>query len=457
MRLGYERLGLQGGETLGLFGTTYLVDIAPGVAVGPALYGAVSGRRGGFFTYGAEVAWRTHLAASLELGFGTFFGGGGGGAAPQGGGLMLRPHADLLWHAGGPYLLGLSLADVRFPNGRIDSTQLGVVLEVASDFASFPAAGLDVARSAPGRTGVGVDRVQTLASVYRPRPGTRRLDGSAAPAQIALLGVRAEQAFGSGRYWGVEANGAAAASVSGYAETLGTLAFEGSLADRVHVGTRVALGMGGGGALPVGGGLLAKAALYGRVELTDALALSLEAGAMSAPRGGLRAATIAGSLVWALEPAHDAGASSPPVRIDVGAGVERFAARRVDGTRRSVTVDVLTASRFVAPNLYLSGQVHSAVAGAGGGYSAALLGLGWSATPLAARWLAGTEVLAGPAGGGGVYSRGSIVQWNAYAGLRLTPAIALRASGGWLGSTRGGSGSAVVGIGLIASFGVNAP
>jgi hypothetical protein len=455
VRLGFERIGLGGSETLGLLGTSYLVDVAPDFAIGPAVYGAVAGRRGGFFTYGAEAAWHAHLAGPLAIEIGAYLGGGGGGAAPQGGGLMLRPHADLLWHLGGPYALGVSLANVRFPNGRIDSTQLGVAFEVASDFALFPPSALTAARSAPGRSGAGFDRLQTLASVYRLQGRGERLDGSALPMHIVLLGARAEQRLADGAYWGLEANGAAGAGVAGYAEYLGSLAIEAPLGNGARVGTRVALGMGGGAGLPVGGGLLAKAAVYGRIALTRGLALSLEAGAMAAPRGALRAATLSGALVWALEPAPGAPPALP-VRTDVGLAVDRFDARRRDGSSRVVTADALIVDRFVTPSLYVSGQVQSAVAGGAGGYSAALLGLGWSA-PLTPRWQLGSEVLAGASGGGGIDSRGSVVQWNAYAGLRLTPALALRVGGGWLGSPHGGIGSAVVGIGITATYRVAAP
>src|SRR5206468_665667 len=127
-------------ERVGLVGTSYLVDItnAPGLSIGPSIYGAISGRRGGFFTFGGELAWRRQLAGPLGLEVGLYAGGGGGAGAPQGGGLMLRPHADLLWDFG-RYALGVSLSRVKFPNGQIDSTQLGLVFNAINDFRYVPA------------------------------------------------------------------------------------------------------------------------------------------------------------------------------------------------------------------------------------------------------------------------------------------------------------------------------
>jgi hypothetical protein len=446
---------LPGHERVGLLGTSYLVETFGDEGwFGPAVYGAVTGRRGGFFTYGVEAAWRRRLHGPLAVELGLYAGAGGGGGAPQGGGLMLRPHADLLWDRG-PYALGLSLSNVRFPNGRIASTQAGLVLEVASDFAFVPAQRLAAGAGSHGRSGIGFDRFAGVATEYRVR-GERKLDGSMAPGRVELLGMRVEQALGGDAYWGLEANGAARAGVAGYAEYLASFALETAPADRVRVGARVALGVGGGGGLSVGGGLLAKAAVYGVVPIGQRFGVVLEAGAVTAPRGDLRAASGSVALVWALEPTAASDGATPAARTDFGVAVERFRAARRDGGTRAVTAEVLKVDRFVQPNLYLSGQVHSAVAGDAGGYSAALLGVGWR-QPLTSRFHWGAEILAGAAGGGGVDSRGSVVQPNLYAGFQLTPALALRAGIGWVGSPGGSVRSPLVDLGVAMTYGVSGP
>jgi len=99
-RIGYETLTLPGDERMGLVGMSYLVQVRPGLCLGPAVYGAASGQRGGFFTIGADAALCTQLAGPLGLQAGLYVGGGGGAAAPVGGGLMLRPYANLLWDFG---------------------------------------------------------------------------------------------------------------------------------------------------------------------------------------------------------------------------------------------------------------------------------------------------------------------------------------------------------------------
>ena len=456
-RIGFERVKFPGDETVGLVGTSYLVDVArvPGLAIGPAVYGAITGRRGGFFTVGGEAAWRKQLSGPLGIELGLYAGGGGGANAPQGGGLMLRPHADLLWDVG-PYALGLSLSRVRFPNGQIDSTQVGFVFNAINDFRYVSAARMGTPVRGAGRAGFGFDRVQFVSGIYHTRSGLQLADGRPLPRDIGYVGMRAEQAFTDNFYWGLEANGAAQRKVAGYAEYLGTLGAETEVVrNRINVGARVALGMAGGGGIQTAGGVLAKAAVYGVVRLSPDFGLSVEAGATSAPRGSFRATYASAALVWALDGPASPGAPARPTRTDFSAGVEHFDAARHDGSTRALQADVLKVNRFLSPNFYLAGQVHSAISGGAGGYSAALIGAGWT-RPLGAGVHIGAELLGGASGGGGVESRGSIVQPMAYLGYQLNPSVALRVGAGRIKALHGPLSSSVVDVSLTMTYGVSA-
>jgi len=455
-RISFERATFPGDETVGLVGTTYLVDVAglPGVAIGPAVYGAITGQRGGFFTIGGEAAWRQRIMGPVGVELGVYAGGGGGGGAPQGGGLMLRPHADLLADLGA-VAVGVSLSHIKFPNGSISSTQWGLVLNVNDQFKYTQAAHLDTPVPDGGRTGIGFDRIQIVGGAYRTRNDATLLDGSAEPKTIGLVGVRAEQAIGAHTYWGLEANGATTSAVAGYAEYLGTVGAETELVrNRLTLGGRVALGMGGGGGVPVGGGFLAKASLYGIVRLSDSLGISFEAGLTDAPRGELRAAQAAAGLVWALDGPHTGSPPARPVRTDFSAGVERYDAPRSDGTARELTNVVLKADRFIGSNVYLSGQVHSGVTGGAGGYVSAFIGAGWW-QPFGARWHLAGELLAGAAGGGDVVTGGGVGQATAYAGYQFTPAVGLRLAVGRIKSLHGGLDNTTVAALLNFTYGVS--
>jgi hypothetical protein len=456
-RITFEKVKFPGDESVGMLGTSYLVDVsrAHGISLGPAVYGAITGSRGGFFTIGGEAAWRQRVVGPFGVEVGMYAGGGGGAAAPQGGGLMLRPHVDLLAEFGAT-AFGLSLSHVKFPNGQISSTQWGLVFNLSDEFRSTRADRLDAPARASGRSGIGFDRIQIVAGAYRTRSGSTLLDGRAEPPTIGLIGVRAEQAIGSSGYWGVEANGAAQSTVAGYAEFLGTIGAETELIHNgLTAGARVAAGMGGGGGVPTGGGLLVKGSLYGVIRLSPDLGISIEGGLTSAPQGELRAAHVAAGLVWALDGPAAAGVPARPVRTEFGGGVEHYDAARRDGETRPMSLVVLRLDRFVTPNLYLSGQAHSAFAGGAGGFTSAFLGAGWL-QPISPRWHVGGELLGGAAGGGGVDSRGAVGQAMIYAGTQFTPSVALRIGAGRIESLRGTLGATVVGATLIFTYGVTA-
>jgi len=456
-RVGFERIKFPGDEGVGLVGTSYLVDVPllEGLSAGPAVYGAITGRRGGFFAIGAEVAWRRQLAGPLGIELGLFAGGGGGAGAPVGSGLMLRPHADLLWDFG-PFALGLSVSHVRFPSGEIASTQVGVVLNAINNFRYVPASDLSTPVRSSGRAGLGFDRIQLVAGAYRVRSGTLLSDGSLAPRDIGTVGIRAEQSFGPNLYWGLEANGAVQDRVAGYAEYLGTLGFETEVVrNTLNVGARIGLGMAGGGGVQTDGGLFGKAAVYGVVRLSNEFGLALEAGAAGARHGDFRAAHASASLVWALDGPQSDNSAARPTRTDFSVGLERYDAARRDGTTQALEAGVLKVNRYLSRNFYLAGQVHSAVGGGAGGHLTALIGAGWN-QPVGGRFHVGAEMLAGAAGGGDVDSRGSVVQPMLYAGYQLTPAVALRLGAGRVKALDGPLSSTVVDLAVVISYGVSA-
>ena len=457
-RISFERVRFPGaGPRVGLVGTSYLVDLpgVRGLSIGPAVYGAVSGGHGGFFTLGGELAWRQRLIGPVGIELGVYAGGGGGGGAPQGSGLMLRPHADLVWDLG-PVALGASISHVRYAGGRIDSTQLGLVLNANSDFRFVPAARLGDPARAGGRAGLGFDRVQLVGSVYRTPRGKTLQDGRPLPRSIGTAGVRAEQSWGRNAFWGVEASRAGRDGIGGYAEYLGTVGVETEVVrDALTVGTRLGVGMAGGGGVSTGGGLLVKAGVYGIARLGNDLGVALEAGYARAPNGNFRAAQAGLALVWALDGPASTGLATRPARTDFSAGVERFDAPGPDLRQHATTGARLKIDRYLTTNVYVTGQAVAAAGGEAGGYAAALAGAGWN-QPLGSRLHVGAELLAGAGGGGRVDAGGVLLQPRAYVGYQLTPSLALRAGAGRVRSTGGALSSNVFDLSLNVTYGVSA-
>jgi hypothetical protein len=459
---------LPGGERMGLWTQSWLLALDEHWRLGPSVAAAATGQRGGLFVLGAQATRRWSLDALgvsdrqwLETSL--YAGGGGGAGAPVGGGLMLMPSVAWLRDWGG-WQAGLSWSRVKFPSGRIGSSQLGLVLQwdgrlrwwemgVAADprhvggglCATDDAVAATCAPADGARAGLlGWQALQLDAAVLRQRSGAR----------LGLVGARAERDGPGAWRWTLETAAATHGGADGYMEMLaGALwrwpwvgALPGAEADagdpsvigpmlsRVPtLGLRAALGLGGGGAVPTGGGLIGKAAVQARLPLAWLLPaegagwggtqLQLEAGLVAGPGGrsggsagtvdhGIyRARYVQASLGWDLDGASRGGARAPHGwRASARWQRQTHAARKQGPATRLDTVGLKLAQDDTGPG-YLTAQAHSAVAGGAGAYSLGLVGAGL-ATPtptMASPWRLGVEGLVGAAGGGGVATRGGAV------------------------------------------------
>lgn len=457
--LGAERVRLPEGEHMGLVGATLLFDVGSDWGIGPAVYGAASGRRGGLFVGGVEVQKRWGLGRGRALAAGLFVGGGGGAGAPVGSGLMLRPALTLLQDLGREWQAGLSWSSVRFPDGgNISSQQLGLVLAWRGDFRYFSGgtAGAPVAAGTP--TGLGFDRMLITASRYRLKGTPER--------SIGLIGARAERRSGTeGVVWGLEAAGASSGDAAGYMELFGTASWSFAPFEREvptwRLGVRGAAGLGGGGAMPTGGGMLFKAALTTEISPRRGWTIGAEIGRVHGANGPLRAKQ---AQVWFgidLEPALDGRSDIDGrlVRAEWSATLQHHArSTRKDGSRRPLDTIGIKLNRYVGRNVYLSGQAHSAFGGGAGAYSIGLVGLG-VANQSTSRTRIGAELLVGAAGGGGVEtSGGAIVQGMLWAGGKISQASEWRIGGGLVRSRgSGGLDSPVIELSWARAFDLGGP
>jgi len=456
--LGFETVHLPGRERMGLVGGSLLFGVGADWWLGPAVYGASSGERGGFFVGGIELQRRWQLSSGLSLATGLYAGGGGGAAAPVGGGLMLRPALTLLKDIGPRAQLGVSWSSVRFPSGQISSSQLGVTMAWRGEF--LHGGGVDAGNSSSQQpaSGLGFDRMAATLSSYRTTDGNGR--------RIGLVGARAEKrgrpdgsSIGSEIAWGIEAAAAAQGDAAGYMEILGTAAYSIEPAPTTlpgwRVGVRAGVGAGGGGSVPTGGGLMTKLSGTMAWRVAPGWTMGGEYGDVRATSGPLRARQVQVWLGMSLEPDLDGRGrpDAPTVRSEwVGAWQHHTARERVDGSTRALDTIGLKLNRYLGEHVYVSGQAHSAFAGGAGAYSIGLVGFGVVTQPSPA-WRVGAELLAGAAGGGGVQAGGgALVQGMTWAGW-ATPALGeWRAGLGAVRSLRGGTHSPVIELAWSRAF-----
>ena len=467
-----EQVPVAPGLKMGLVGLHARRPVTPNLSIGPSVFGAASGDRGGFFGWGLSAVYRWRQGDwSAEAGL--FVGGGGGSPPWVGDGLMLRPSL-LLSRDVGPLRLGLGVSQVNFPSGTVRATVPFSSLSWTGDTLFGPAgggAGLATEgwsdRAWPTETGATVGQ-------YNLRKGSARRDGTgnASPLRVGgvvfkrdLPGALIGDGAGLRPYWLLSTAGSITAVYAGYAEFLGGLGLRYALPSHPTLALRAeaAVGSGGGGtALDTAGGLLGKAGVGLSWQLGRQWGVTALAG-LTESRGRFSAHEVRVELAWQGWDAVPGGARSPePFSAALAwkpwtgsAGWAQYTAtRRADGSDPGLGVVTLKLEREVGPHWRVTGQAGIASNGNAGGYATGQLGVGWlGPTLFDQRWRFGAEASLGAAGGGAVeVGNGMIAQVQGVARYAVTPGWALQVDAGWLRSRNGALSTPFVGLSSVASF-----
>jgi len=473
-RMTFEQVSLPGGEDMGLAGGAFMYEAGKGFSVGPGVFGAATGERGGFITLGLSGEYEKEINDRFSIAAGLFIGAGGGrgGYTLSGGGLMLRPHAGITLNLRDLVHIGVGISRVEFPDGSIGSTQPYVAAELPFEILierGWP--------DAPHQAGATTARLPSsereIGLVYRRYEipsNIRTTSGANQHGTIGLVGARWNSYTGEHVFLKIESLGALQGESNGFMQILLGGGYRVSLADRTHLKLSGGVGVGGGGAVDTGGGFLVDGELALQQYLTDAIYLAATGGYVDAPDGSFHAATIGLHLGLGYKvPTVVRGAAYNPAALS-GYGRGRFRIRTAHQTYlhggsdtwrshhsdRNVNSLGIQLDYFPARTLYLTGQGLAAYGGGNAGaYMKGLVGAGLhqplGSTPV----FIDLEALAGAAGGGGMAVGGGFVwQVNAGFGIDLTDALSLMATIGRIDAPGGDFEATVVGVSLGFRFGM---
>jgi hypothetical protein len=471
LEFNWTPLDMPAGERTALLGGTYMVAVNPDWGFGPSVYAGAQGDHGGLFTVGVTAQRRWRLFSSPWFVAAGLYAGAGGAThskdADAGGGLMLRPELSLR-RAFGPVYAGLGVAHVTFPSGNIRDTQWTVVIGRSDNFLSFLPTHSGMPGRADGRLGLKFDEISLSAGTETFREGSRRRNGAPLTGRLDKAGADLRRYVAPGRWWGIEASGAAGGDVNGYMELLANAGADcGIFGEQLRVGAQLSAGLGGGGVIDTGSGWLLRAGPTLRWITPWGPTLRADASYLTAPGGHYRSEQLRLSLSLPLESA--ARARAPHSFLD---GTVREMAwyvttphfqklRFEDGTEDAVTGLGLTFNRDLDRTWYGTAQAGSAAWGEAGGFSYGLVGLGAKTRRMNGVRL-GIEGLAGAAGGGGVDVRGGAVAggevWAQWEGIVRKDRLRLKAGIGHLQALgNGGRGTPVASLSLGWAFGTLAP
>lgn len=415
----------------------YLVAVDDDWSIGPGVYGTAKGNYGGIFTVGFTGQRRWRLSEETNVVAGLYVGAGGGLSSEDmrfGGGLMLRPELSLRTRFGAWYG-GVGFSQIRFPSGNVKGDAgLAVTVGRYLDFAGHATADAGRRAQSDQRTGLGFDEISLTAGSERPSASSRDRTGKPYTGAVGKAGADLRQYGAEGRWWGVEAAGAAQGGVDGYMEVLGQVGQDWAVpgTPRLRVGVQGGVGLGGGGNVDTGNGWLLRAGPTLRWITPWGPSVRVDAGVTHAPSGEYTARFVRAALSLPLDRVPQPSGADPggTVRVQqLGASVTHVPRMRFkDGSEESVSHLALVMSRDFSPRVYGVAQAGSAAWGRAGAYSFGLFGLGVQSDPVWSRLRLGAEGLLGAAGGGGVaVGGGAVAQLEVWAQWAVTDGLRLRA------------------------------
>jgi len=431
LRFSFEEIDMPDpGEKMGLYSIGTYDQMNPWFYGGITLYGAATGRRGGFFTGGYSLGVNRQLFDNLFFDSGSYVGAGGGGAAAQGGGLMIRHHAglkyDFSWSK-----LGLNYSYIDFPNGNISSDAIALSLDIP--FSSLILNLEDDGQTVADYFGVDWSNVSRHRShlsarvrAYSPASGSKTTFGDSLKNSLGLVGVEYSYFIDDNWFTTFETAGAVSGGVGGYAELLAGIGYRLPLTkdDQLAILPALTIGGAGGGAVETGGGFVARANLGIEYRLSPDLSLITDLGYLTAPDGNFDTPYLGLNLAYVMETFAQDQKGASLVETDLikttkwrfrPAHQWYFDAQRKGGSSRDMQLLGGKIDWIGGDWWYITGQGLSAYGGGAGGYSEGHWGVGI----LGPRWnnlrFYG-EMLIGAGGGGGVDS-GSALLFKPSVGL----------------------------------------
>tara|TARA_B100000212_G_C27376003_1_gene534753 strand:- start:1011 stop:2705 length:1695 start_codon:yes stop_codon:yes gene_type:complete len=456
------------GEQMGLYGIGAYDQLNPWFYSGITLFGAATGRRGGFFTGGYTLGVKRQLFDNLIFDAGGYVGAGGGGAAADGGGLMIRPHVglkyDFIWSE-----LGLDYTYIDFPNGNIFSEAIALSIDIpfSSLILNLEEDGLTVADYfGTDESNVSSHRSHIAARVrvYSPVSGSKTTSGRSLDNSLGLVGVEYSYFLDDNWFTTFETSGAISGGVGGYAELLAGIGYRLPLNkdDRMALLPALTIGGGGGGAIETGGGFVTRANLGLEYRLSPDLSLIMDSGYLIAPDGKFYTPYSGLNLAYLMETFAQDQKGVPLEKTDLikttkwrfrPAHEWYFDAQRNKGSSRDLQLLGGKIDFMGGDWWYITGQGLSAYGGGAGGYSEGH----WGAGILCSSWMNLRfygEILIGAGGGGGVDS-GSALLFKPSFGLEynLNKDLGLQAGFGKVISKEGNLDASTIGVSLFWSFG----
>lgn len=449
-------------DHMGLTGIHYNLNFN-NFYTGLGMYGTVRGKRGGFFTLGVNVGYKSYFTDKLFLDTGIHFGGGGGAGAPDGGGAFILPHLNLGYQFE-RFSLTAGYSYINFFDaGNIISHQLNVALQIplSIDYANishsekqFDARALQSSDwNKKSRRMSFMMHLNNL-SVKGDSKNTR--GESLSGKTIRLAGFEVNSYFDKNWFAFAKFDGAYDGIPAGYMNIILGGGYHFSFnKNRTNILTKFGMGAGGGGGVDSQGGVLIYPDISIEQLIYNNVYLSVNKGLMMSPNSFFTSSTFGVGLKYYtnLNGVNDLEQNQRVTFKGFEVIVKQdayFNAERSLNPTENLHQISLQLNYHLNENMYLAGQTSFANFGNAGAYAEGIVGIGLQTNYfIKDKVNIFIQALAGGAGGGDISTgEGLILKPSIGMNYKMNPAFAFRGSLGYVKARGGDLSSTFINFGV---------
>jgi hypothetical protein len=449
-------------SNMGITGIHYNLFLNKSFYTGAGIYGAVNGKRGGFFTLGINAGYKKYINDKFYIDAGFHFGGGGGGGAPDGGGAFILPHFNL------GYNFNLFSVDTGwsyinfFDAGLIRGNQLNIAIEIPFDFkySNYKNAEINFSSEILNNSAWKKETKKTSFLVHFNNLKVKS-KGPLKGNTIRLAGFEFVNYLTSNWFAFLKADGAYSGIKAGYMDVFlggGYQVFFNK--NRTNIITKFGFGAGGGGGVDSDGGFLFYPDISIEQQLFSNIYIALNKGYLFTPSRLFSTSTYGIGLKYYTE---RNGTFSNEKTFNKGKfkGVAvilkqdwYFNAKRITNPTEDLHQISLQINLDLNQNIFLAGQTSFANFGNAGAYAEGIVGMGIKTnTTLRSSTTFFTQILAGAAGGGNIDTgEGFIIKTSFGANYRISETLSARSAFGYVKAKGGNLSNPYVNFGLKYDF-----
>jgi hypothetical protein len=447
---------------MGFSGIHYNLLLNESLYAGVGIYGAVSGKRGGFFTLGINAGYKKYLNNKLYIDTGFHFGGGGGAGAPDGGGAFILPHFNLGYnfnhfsvHAGWSYV-------DFFDAGLIKGNQLNVALDIPLDFkySNYKNAEISFSSEILNNSSWKQETRKNSFLVHFNNLKVKS-EGPLKGKTIRLAGFEYGHYLTSNWFAFLKVDGAYGGIRGGYMDVFLGGGYHLSLhKNKTNIIAKFGIGAGGGGGVDSDGGFLLHPDISIEQRLFSNVYIAINKGYLFTPNRLLSTSNYGIGVKYYVEK-NGSFSYEKTFKNGVFRGIEvvlkqdwYFKAIRITNTIEDMHQISLQINFDVNKNLFLAGQTSFASFGNAGAYGEGLIGFGAKTNnTLHTKTNFFAQVLAGAAGGGNISTgEGLIIKPSFGVDYKITNTLSIRSALGYVKAKGGNLSNTFVNLGLKYNF-----